>query len=76
MLLQAQCVLIHGGRINFARALVEISSDTGLKQELIMVILVENEIGYTKEIITIEYGWKPPHCVDCKVFGALQCKLP
>ncbi|GKA38501.1 probable caffeoyl-CoA O-methyltransferase, partial [Tanacetum coccineum] len=54
------------GRINFARALVEISADNIMKQEASMAIPREDGIGYTKEVIRVEYEWKPPHCVDCK----------
>ncbi|GJS84283.1 hypothetical protein Tco_0750824 [Tanacetum coccineum] len=25
--------------------------------------------GYIKEVIRVEYEWKPPHCVDCQSFG-------
>ncbi|GJT90711.1 zinc finger, CCHC-type containing protein [Tanacetum coccineum] len=57
------------GRISFARALIEISSDRELKEELVVVIHVLDETGYTKETIIVEYEWKPPHCVDCKNFG-------
>ncbi|GKA05322.1 hypothetical protein Tco_0684442 [Tanacetum coccineum] len=56
------------GRISFARALIEISSDRELKEELVVVIHVLDGTGYTKETIIVEYEWKPPHCVDCKIF--------
>ncbi|GJV21622.1 hypothetical protein Tco_1370642 [Tanacetum coccineum] len=52
------------GRINYARALVDISADTILKQEVSMAIPMEDGIEYTKEVIRVEYDWKPPHCVD------------
>ncbi|GKA06695.1 hypothetical protein Tco_0685919 [Tanacetum coccineum] len=29
----------------------------------------EDGEGYTREVISLEYEWKPPHCRDCKVFG-------
>ncbi|GJZ49257.1 hypothetical protein Tco_0603447 [Tanacetum coccineum] len=35
----------------------------------VMEIPVEDGTGYTKEIIRVEYEWKPPHCIDCKLFG-------
>ncbi|GKC21635.1 hypothetical protein Tco_1023785 [Tanacetum coccineum] len=57
------------GRISFARALIEISLDVELKHEGVMEIPVEDGTGYTKEIIRVEYEWKPPHCIDCKLFG-------
>ncbi|GJS77179.1 integrase, catalytic region, zinc finger, CCHC-type containing protein [Tanacetum coccineum] len=49
--------------------------ESELKKEVSMAILVEDEIGYTREVIRVEYEWKPPHCVECKIFGhgTLQC---
>ncbi|GJV76483.1 hypothetical protein Tco_1508067 [Tanacetum coccineum] len=54
------------GRIGFSQALIEFSSDSDLKKEVIMTIPNElpNEEGtvYVKEVIRVEYEWKPPHC--------------
>ncbi|GJX08835.1 reverse transcriptase domain-containing protein [Tanacetum coccineum] len=57
------------GRISFARALIEVCAYSSLKKEVVMAI--ENEEGdeYTREVIRVEYEWKPPHCVECKCFG-------
>ncbi|GJV56795.1 putative ribonuclease H-like domain-containing protein [Tanacetum coccineum] len=53
------------GRIGFSQALIEVSSDSDLKKEVIMTIPNElpNEEGtvYVKEVIRVEYEWKPPH---------------
>ncbi|GJS88502.1 putative reverse transcriptase domain-containing protein [Tanacetum coccineum] len=57
------------GRISFARALIEISASSVLKKEVIMVVPEPEEEGYIKEVIRVEYEWKPPHCVDCQSFG-------
>ncbi|GJS44128.1 DNA-directed DNA polymerase [Tanacetum coccineum] len=56
------------GRISIARALVEINVDSILKYEVSMAILMEDGTGYTREVIKVEYEWKPPHCTDCKIF--------
>ncbi|GJU44675.1 hypothetical protein Tco_1201941 [Tanacetum coccineum] len=56
------------GRIGFARALVEICSDSKLKREVIMVVHNEDGIGYTKEVIKVEHEWQPLRCTDCKIF--------
>ncbi|GKB65487.1 cysteine-rich receptor-like protein kinase [Tanacetum coccineum] len=53
------------GRINFARALVEINADFVLKHEVSMGIPLEDRTGYTKEVIKVEYEWKSPHCTNC-----------
>ncbi|GJU49739.1 hypothetical protein Tco_1219294 [Tanacetum coccineum] len=50
-------------------ALIEVSSDSDLKKEVIMAIPNEEGTGYIREVIRVEYEWKPPHCVACKRFG-------
>nr|GEX96321.1 hypothetical protein [Tanacetum cinerariifolium] len=57
------------GRISFSRAFIEVCMDSALKKEVVMAI--ENEEGdeYTREVIRVEYEWKPTHCVKCKCFG-------
>ncbi|GJR87932.1 reverse transcriptase domain-containing protein [Tanacetum coccineum] len=57
------------GRIGFDRALIEVSSDSDLKKEVIMAIPNEDDTEYVKEVIRVEYEWKPPHCLACKRFG-------
>nr|GEV84608.1 hypothetical protein [Tanacetum cinerariifolium] len=59
------------GRIGFARALIEVSAERELKQEIIMAILKgeDENVGHTLEKIRIESEWKPPLCLDCHVFG-------
>nr|GEV42911.1 hypothetical protein [Tanacetum cinerariifolium] len=57
------------GRISFARALIEVSASFSLKKEVIMAIPEDEGDGYVKEVIRVEYEWKPPHCVDCQSFG-------
>ncbi|GJV05006.1 reverse transcriptase domain-containing protein [Tanacetum coccineum] len=64
------------GRISFARALVEVNADAELKQEVVMAIPEEDGNGYIRETIRVEYEWKPPHCVDCKVFGHTRNQCP
>ncbi|GKB23895.1 hypothetical protein Tco_0863296 [Tanacetum coccineum] len=52
-----------------------VSSKSELKMEVTRAILNEKGDGYIKEVIRVEYEWKPPHCGDCKIFGhdLLQC---
>ncbi|GJZ25346.1 putative reverse transcriptase domain-containing protein [Tanacetum coccineum] len=40
-----------------------------LKKEVIMAIPEEEGDGHIKEVIQVEYEWKPSHCVECKSFG-------
>nr|GEU44033.1 hypothetical protein [Tanacetum cinerariifolium] len=56
-------------RSSFARCLIEVSSDEPLKENITIGIpLLEGE-GYSKEVIRVEYEWKPPRCDKCKIFG-------
>ncbi|GJR38855.1 reverse transcriptase domain-containing protein [Tanacetum coccineum] len=57
------------GRIGFARALIEVSAESILKNEVVMAIRDEEGDGHSREVIRVEYEWKPPHCVECKCFG-------
>ncbi|GJZ64151.1 retrotransposon protein, putative, ty1-copia subclass [Tanacetum coccineum] len=49
-----------------------------LKDEVIMAIPkgVEENAGHTLVKINIEYEWKPPICLDCRVFGHANEKCP
>ncbi|GJZ64173.1 hypothetical protein Tco_0620594 [Tanacetum coccineum] len=66
------------GRISFARALIEIDANSELKKEVKMAIPVDEDdgSGYISEVIRVEYEWKPPHCLDCKIFGHNSEKCP
>ncbi|GJW07139.1 hypothetical protein Tco_1569562 [Tanacetum coccineum] len=72
----AMCVEAWG-RIGYARALIEVCADKELKQEVAMAIPKGEEVkdGHSVAKIRVEYEWKPPVCIDCKVFGhtAEQC---
>ncbi|GJY39712.1 nucleotide-binding alpha-beta plait domain-containing protein [Tanacetum coccineum] len=64
------------GHISFARVLVKISSDTNLKKEVTMTVPNEDELGYTREVISVEYEWQPPRCDYCQIFGHSYDKCP
>ncbi|GKE59883.1 trichome birefringence-like protein 3, partial [Tanacetum coccineum] len=66
------------GHIGYARALIEVSSDKELKDEVIMAIPkgVEENAGHTLVKINIEYEWKPLIFLDCHVFGHANDKCP
>ncbi|GKD23968.1 hypothetical protein Tco_1225671 [Tanacetum coccineum] len=59
------------GRISFSCAIIEISSASTLKNEVIMAIPEEEGDGHIKEVIRVEYEWKLRIVfdVDCKSFG-------
>nr|GEV06056.1 hypothetical protein [Tanacetum cinerariifolium] len=56
------------GRMAYARALIEISADKALKQEVVMAVPIEDGAGHTLERIKLEYDWKPPLCLECHMF--------
>ncbi|GJY44994.1 retrovirus-related pol polyprotein from transposon 17.6 [Tanacetum coccineum] len=66
------------GQISFARALIEIDANSDLKKEVKMAIPVNEDdwSGYISEVIRVEYELKPPHCLDCKIFGHNYKKCP
>nr|GEV55001.1 cysteine-rich receptor-like protein kinase [Tanacetum cinerariifolium] len=64
------------GRINIVRPLVEINFDSVLKHKVSKAIPMEDGTGYTREVIKVEYEWKPTHCTDCKIFGHTNDKCP
>ena len=64
------------GRISYARALVEVCSNSELKKEVSMAIPLDDDSGYSTEIIRVEYEWTPPHCSVCKIFGHTLSECP
>ncbi|GJV94535.1 TMV resistance protein N [Tanacetum coccineum] len=69
---------LEQGRVGYARALIKVLADKELKQEVTMAIpTVEEEVvSHTLVKIQVEYEWKPPICVDCKVFGHASHQCP
>nr|GEV52159.1 putative reverse transcriptase domain-containing protein [Tanacetum cinerariifolium] len=67
---------INLSRINFARALVEINVDSVLKHKVSIAISLEVGNGHSREIIKVEYEWKPLHCTYCMVFGHSNGNCP
>ncbi|GKD18059.1 zinc knuckle CX2CX4HX4C containing protein [Tanacetum coccineum] len=64
------------GRSSFAQCLIEISTDDVLKESLTMGVPLIKGSGFTIEIVTIEYEWKPPRCDLCKIFGHVHNHYP
>ncbi|GJX74351.1 hypothetical protein Tco_0312946, partial [Tanacetum coccineum] len=57
------------GRMGYARALIEVSAEKELKQEVIMAVPEVEGTGHIHVKIQVEYEWKPPLCDECHVFG-------
>ncbi|GKB06393.1 hypothetical protein Tco_0834626 [Tanacetum coccineum] len=64
------------GRIGFARALIEVTAEKELKQEVTMAVPIVEGDGHTMERMNIEYEWKPSRCRDCKIFGHADDQCP
>nr|GEW39628.1 hypothetical protein [Tanacetum cinerariifolium] len=57
------------GHSSFTRCLIEVSSDEPLKDSFTIGIPLLDGPGFTKELTTVEYEWKPPRCDKCRIFG-------
>nr|GEX55216.1 hypothetical protein [Tanacetum cinerariifolium] len=64
------------GRSTYARALIEVSVEVELKDELIIAIPVGKDKGHSLETISIEYEWRPPRCSTCLIFDHSSDKCP
>ncbi|GJS49722.1 reverse transcriptase domain-containing protein [Tanacetum coccineum] len=64
------------GRMGYARALIEVSAEKKLKQEVVMGVPLEDGTGHKIERIKVEYEWKPPVCTDCHIFGYSNSQCP
>ncbi|GKB11556.1 hypothetical protein Tco_0845479 [Tanacetum coccineum] len=59
------------GRSSFARCLIEINAEDVLQDSLTIGIPCEDD-GFSIEIVSIEYEWKPPRCDLCKILVILM----
>ncbi|XP_022014922.1 uncharacterized protein LOC110914438 [Helianthus annuus] len=64
------------GRNSYARALIEVNAEEEPKESVVVAIPLEDEEGFSKNLVKIEYEWQPPRCNGCKVFGHTDAKCP
>ncbi|XP_022003122.1 uncharacterized protein LOC110900542 [Helianthus annuus] len=57
------------GRSSYARALIEVSADKELREEITLAIPELEGEGFVKETMYVEYEWYPSRCSKCCVFG-------
>ncbi|XP_022014985.1 uncharacterized protein LOC110914504 [Helianthus annuus] len=57
------------GRSSYARALVEVSADKQLREEIKLAVPDLEGEGFVKESLSVEYEWNPLRCAHCCVFG-------
>ncbi|GJT65696.1 zinc knuckle CX2CX4HX4C containing protein [Tanacetum coccineum] len=56
------------GRNAYARALIEVSAEKQLMEEIVIAVPYGKEKGHSLATIKLEYDWKPPRCDTCKIF--------
>ncbi|KAJ0521409.1 putative transcription factor interactor and regulator CCHC(Zn) family [Helianthus annuus] len=64
------------GRSSYARALIEVSAENNLKEEITMAVPELEGDGYVKETMYVEYEWNPHRCSHCCVFGHTDDNCP
>ncbi|XP_021991414.1 uncharacterized protein LOC110888182 [Helianthus annuus] len=57
------------GRSSYARAMIEVSAESDLKDYITLAIPKMDEDGYVMERVKVEYEWKPLRCSTCCLFG-------
>nr|GEY14480.1 hypothetical protein [Tanacetum cinerariifolium] len=64
------------GRSAYSYALIEISADEVLKEDLVIAIPIGKNRGHSLVTINIEYEWRPPMCSTCLIFDHVNDKCP
>ncbi|XP_021993198.1 uncharacterized protein LOC110889934 [Helianthus annuus] len=64
------------GRSSYARALIEVSADKQLREEISLAIPEPEGEGFIKESLSVEYEWNPLRCNHCSVFGHSDMQCP
>lgn len=65
------------GRPSYARTMIEVSAENDLKVKVIIATpSLDDAGGYTKDVVRVEYEWKPPRCTKCKTFGHSDTACP
>nr|GEW05783.1 hypothetical protein [Tanacetum cinerariifolium] len=64
------------GRSSYARAMIELRADVKLKDTIVVAMPKLIGEGFYTCDVRVEYGWKPPRCACCKVFGNVQDECP
>nr|GFA48663.1 hypothetical protein [Tanacetum cinerariifolium] len=72
----ADMCLHSWGRSSYARAMIELRADVELKDTIVVDMPKINKKGLYTCNVRVEYEWKPPRCVCCKIFGHTQVECP
>nr|GEX32404.1 hypothetical protein [Tanacetum cinerariifolium]GEX32416.1 hypothetical protein [Tanacetum cinerariifolium]GEX37443.1 hypothetical protein [Tanacetum cinerariifolium] len=69
------CLQSCGGS-SYARVIIELLADIGLKDNIMVAMPKITREGYYTCNVRVEYEWKPPRCSCCQVFGHTQEECP
>nr|GEU90229.1 hypothetical protein [Tanacetum cinerariifolium] len=64
------------GRLGFARALIEVTTEKELKSQVTMAVPMVNGEGHSMAKMDVVYEWKPSMCDECLVFGHANEQCP
>nr|GEY81380.1 hypothetical protein [Tanacetum cinerariifolium] len=64
------------GCLGFARALIEVTAEKELKNQVTMVVPMVTDEGYSMAKMDVVYEWKPSRCDECLVFGYMKEQCP
>ncbi|GJX85466.1 inorganic phosphate transporter 1-4-like protein, partial [Tanacetum coccineum] len=56
--------------------LIEVRADVELKDNIVVAMTKLVGEGFYTCNVYVEYEWKPPRCMCCKLFGHVQDKCP
>ncbi|GJZ88501.1 hypothetical protein Tco_0660283 [Tanacetum coccineum] len=69
-------IVANYGMSSYARAMIELRADVELKDTIVVAMPKLTREGFYTCTVYVEYEWKLPRCVCCKVFGHTQEKCP
>ncbi|GJX41056.1 zinc knuckle CX2CX4HX4C containing protein [Tanacetum coccineum] len=64
------------GRLSYARAMIDLRDDEELKYSIMVAMLKLISEGFNMCTVCVEYEWKPPRCLSCKVFRHVLNECP
>nr|GEZ17749.1 hypothetical protein [Tanacetum cinerariifolium] len=56
----------------YARVMIELRADLELKDNIVVAMPKIKREGHYICNVRVEYGWRPPRCASCKVFGHIH----
>ncbi|GJU25225.1 hypothetical protein Tco_1163846 [Tanacetum coccineum] len=69
-------LLMPLGRSSYARVMIELRADVELKDNIVVAMPKITREGHYTCNVHVEYEWKPPRSLSCKVFGHIHEECP